>query len=439
MASRDEKRDQASADLLRRTLASSEVVGAPSSQADDCPDPEILAAYSERALDADEAVRCELHFSKCARCRDELAAMARAVAPASRPPRISWIWTWGWIALAPVTAVLLMVGVCIAPRPNSNRAPLQVHPLVAEQAPGEPPPNGAPSESRALDSTEQPAPARNEKRPAESRIQSNAGSMQHTAPDYTAAINLEPEEPAISRAPTDKAVTGSSVKELPLQSRDYTELQKLTKPVPPKPSTQAPGGGVRSDVAQPRAQSETVTVQSEIATATTAAPVPHSLADNSDANAGVAPAAAPKKSRPMMMAGSANAGATQMLVAQPPLDRSTRVLILSPDPQVLWRLSSGHYVERSADAGATWRTQWTSPTAQVVAGSAPSTGVCWLVGKSGIVLLTTDANKWHTITPPVDADFTSVVATDASSATISATDGRGFQTSDGGKHWTAVP
>src|SRR3984885_9805973 len=187
MASRDEKRDQASADLLRRTLASSEVVGAPGSQADDCPDPEILAAYSERALDADETVRCELHFSKCARCRDELAAMARAVAPASRPPRISWIWTWGWIALAPVTAVLLIAGIFMAHRPNSNRATLQVHPLVAEQAPGAHPPHAAileaprtepaapaPSETRALDSTEQPAPARIEKRPAESRIQSNS-------------------------------------------------------------------------------------------------------------------------------------------------------------------------------------------------------------------------------------------------------------------------
>src|SRR3984885_2120484 len=203
MASRDEKRDKASADLLRRTLASS--AAAPGSQADDCPDPEILAAYTERALDADETARYELHFSRCARCRDELAAMARAVAPAPRPPRISWIWTWGWIALAPVTAVLLIAGIFIVRRPYSNRATVEVRPLVAEQVPGEPPPNAAileaprtepaapaPSETRALDSTEQPAPARIEKRPAESRIQSNAGSMQHTAPDSTAALSSEP-------------------------------------------------------------------------------------------------------------------------------------------------------------------------------------------------------------------------------------------------------
>jgi hypothetical protein len=445
MALRDEKRDKASVDLLRRSLASSATAAEP------CPEPEILAAYSERALDGDETARYELHFSRCARCRDELTAMARAAAPAPRPLRISWIWTWGWIALAPVTAVLLIAGIFITRRPYSNRATLEVHPLIAEQAPGEPPTNGAildapraqsaapaPSETKALNSTEQPTPARIEKGPAESRIQANARSMQRTAPDYTAAVNSEPEQPAISPAPVDKTVTRSSVTELPLQSRNYTELQELTKPAPSKSSSQTPSGGVQSDIARPRAQTQTITVQSEAATATTAAPVPQSLADNSAGNAGVAPAAAPKKSRPIMTAGSSNAVATQMLVAQPPLNRSARVLVVSPDPQVLWRISSGRYVEMSADAGATWRTQWTSPTAQVVAGSAPSTGVCWLVGNGGILLLTTDANKWHTITPPEDADFTSVVAMDASSATISATDGRSFQTSDGGKHWTAV-
>jgi photosystem II stability/assembly factor-like uncharacterized protein len=127
------------------------------------------------------------------------------------------------------------------------------------------------------------------------------------------------------------------------------------------------------------------------------------------------------------------------MAVEAPLDRSTRMLVPSPDPQVLWRISGGRYVEMSADAGSTWRTQWTSPTAHVVAGSAPSIDTCWLVGRGGIVLLTTDANKWHTITPPADTDFASVAAVDASSATVSATDGRRFKTTDGGKHWTLAP
>src|SRR5580704_12177843 len=58
--------------VLRRSLASS-----PGAE-EACPDPEILAAYSERSLDADETARFELHFSHCARCREQLAAMVRS-------------------------------------------------------------------------------------------------------------------------------------------------------------------------------------------------------------------------------------------------------------------------------------------------------------------------------------------------------------------------
>ena len=53
MPLRDKNRDQdkPAADLLRRNLASA--AGAE----DTCPDPEILAAYSERSLDGDEIAR----------------------------------------------------------------------------------------------------------------------------------------------------------------------------------------------------------------------------------------------------------------------------------------------------------------------------------------------------------------------------------------------
>jgi photosystem II stability/assembly factor-like uncharacterized protein len=128
-----------------------------------------------------------------------------------------------------------------------------------------------------------------------------------------------------------------------------------------------------------------------------------------------------------------------MVVVEAPFDRAARTLVRSPDPQVLWRISSGRYVERSVNGGATWRVQWTKADANVVAGSAPSADTCWLVGRGGIVLLTTDANKWRTLTPPADADFGSVAAVDASSATVTATDGRQFKTSDGGKHWSLAP
>jgi Photosynthesis system II assembly factor YCF48 len=466
----DHNRDKASADLLRRTLASSAATGAPGAETDACPDPEILAAYAERSLDAGETTRYELHFSQCTRCREELAAMARATAPAPRPARIRWIGTWGWVALAPVTAVLLITAIFIARRPAANRAAIE-QPIVAMQTPSQPPVNAAipearaaepaapaPSEMKALDSTEQPGLAHIEKVPAESRIQSNAGSMQRTAPDFTAAVNAKNEGSAVSPAPADKTVSGSSVANLPLQSRNFSNVinAPAQAKAPRAPATQTPGGGVpygagnlRAQLQSPTSESPqpavsaqhadvldaTVTVDQGLVPA--AAPVPQSLADNST---GAPAEAAPKKARPLFMAGAAGGAAVnQMVVVEAPLDRAARTLVRSPDPHVLWRISNGRYVEMSADGGTTWRTQWTNATAHVVAGSAPSADTCWLVGRGGIVLLTTDANKWHAVTPPADGDFASVIAVDASSATITTTDGRSFQTSDGGKHWASAP
>src|SRR5665213_861557 len=43
-----------------------------------CPDAEVIAAYSERALGTDELAQCEDHFATCARCRNILKVLAAA-------------------------------------------------------------------------------------------------------------------------------------------------------------------------------------------------------------------------------------------------------------------------------------------------------------------------------------------------------------------------
>jgi photosystem II stability/assembly factor-like uncharacterized protein len=167
------------------------------------------------------------------------------------------------------------------------------------------------------------------------------------------------------------------------------------------------------------------------AAATAAAPIPTRLSPP--------PVAAAKKQSAAALSAANGFGVNQTVSVETPTDRDQRTIVRSPDPQILWRISSGRYVERSTDAGAIWRAQWTSVDAHVVAGSAPSAETCWLVGRSGIVLLTTDGSRWRTIEPPANADFVSVAATDGSSATVTTTDGRKFTTSDSGKHWTPAP
>jgi photosystem II stability/assembly factor-like uncharacterized protein len=96
-------------------------------------------------------------------------------------------------------------------------------------------------------------------------------------------------------------------------------------------------------------------------------------------------------------------------------------------------------VERSTDGGASWARLDTGVGAVLTAGHAPSALVCWLVGRDGTVLLTTDAGTWQRVSLPTGNDLLTVEATDASVAIVRTVEGRAFRTLDGGVTWAAVP
>jgi hypothetical protein len=110
--------------------------------------------------------------------------------------------------------------------------------------------------------------------------------------------------------------------------------------------------------------------------------------------------------------------------------------ILSPDPAVRWRIV-GSAVQHSANGGATWEAAPIGIAAELIAGAAPSAMVCWLVGRDGIVLLTTDGRTWRRVPFPEMTDLSSVRATDAGAlvVSVSTADGRTFVTIDGGLTW----
>jgi hypothetical protein len=454
MPERDKDRDQSkpAADLLRRSLDSQ------AAAEDACPDPEILAAYFEHSLDADETARYELHFSRCARCRETLAAMVHAGEPAgaagekrARTPGTAWIWDWRW--LAPATAALIFVVIAVVFRP-SHRPPEQ--PLVAMNQPASPPADMA--------AKPESAPAESSRAPGDSAsgVPSTSGAIDRAAPNLDSAKSKT--APPVKSVPPSGDERTDFASSVPLTGRNFEQLDTLKKSAV-APKTESPGlggngvgNGAGNGVGIP-STSQTVTVEATTAPVTSApppaaAPVPPEI---SASNVGGAAAPAAQRARQATSAQetqvvtetaqdnhvvaslSSSAAMTESVMVQSADDRSARTLVRSPDPDVLWRISSGRFVERSKDAGATWRVQWTSANARVVAGAAPSVETCWLVGRNGIILLTTDGKKWKTIAPPAEADFVEVEATDASSATVTTTDDRKFTTSDGGKRWAPAP
>lgn len=111
--------------------------------------------------------------------------------------------------------------------------------------------------------------------------------------------------------------------------------------------------------------------------------------------------------------------------------------VQSPDGNVRWRLE-GATVSRTSNGGATWSEQFTGTATLLTAGSSPSPSVCWVVGRRGVVLLSTDSQTWRRLEfPDPAADLGQVIALDANTATVTALDGRVFRTADGGRTWTA--
>src|ERR1700687_3853107 len=74
---RDESADtQRDAALARRLGGALDQLNPQSAK--DCPDAEIIAAYAEHALGADELAQCEDHFATCGRRRNILRVLAAA-------------------------------------------------------------------------------------------------------------------------------------------------------------------------------------------------------------------------------------------------------------------------------------------------------------------------------------------------------------------------
>jgi hypothetical protein len=426
MASRD--RDKPAAGLLRRSLAH------PAGAEADCPPPDILAAYYERSLDAAETARYELHFSQCAHCREKLAAISRvgefaAAADESTQHNARWVWLWDWRWLAPAAAVLAIVIVWAARRPAPTRTPGQTPPpLVAMSRPAELPATSMTRESLPETSVAVP------------RSSSAAESAARTAPNSISSKALPSASETLHVLAEKKPARPAT--NLPLAGRNYSQLDTLAK------SAEAPkSAAAQSAVAAgPAADISAGALQS----ASSSAPPPPPPAPAPAANrmatsesvvveAEVAPQALKtKREAPPAKIGRYTAGSAKA-VLETAEQRSAGTLIRTPDPNVLWRIAGGSFVERSRDAGTTWQAQMPQFDAHLVAGSAPAAKICWLVGRNGIILLTKDGTKWKTIPPPVPADFVDVAARDASSAMVTAADGHKFSTSDSGKHWNALP
>jgi len=115
-------------------------------------------------------------------------------------------------------------------------------------------------------------------------------------------------------------------------------------------------------------------------------------------------------------------------------------IVLAPNGTVRWRLLPAGKIERSSDGGITWSPQNSGVSVELLKGSAPSYAVCWIVGRGGTVLRTTDGGgHWNKVTPPNTGDIIGIRGMDSMYAIVyDATAGVPVRlaTYDGGVSWS---
>jgi hypothetical protein len=343
-----------------------------------CVDAEQLAAWSDGALSPAERTSIEAHLASCARCLSMLAAFSDA----------------------------------------AHEGSVSVHEGVVPLREPEQPPRG-PGLWRWVVPIGTAAAA---------VVICLVIPARPPAPDFSPTNNVARDE-AASSAPAPQRLDERPA----YQGRESTPRQAPASPPPAALSKAAdPASRFEQDQRQrqEKAEQEAVSLTEEpAAKAREAAPklaANEALSDRLGAAAGAraqAPAPPPPTPAP-----------APSVAALRRADAAT-IDIASPDPARRWRIRVG-LVERTTAGGSTWQ-QATIPSGAIVTGGAsPAPDVCWLVGPSGTVLRTTDGLTFEAMSIAGAGTLTSIRATDATHASVTADDGRTYSTSDGGRSWT---
>jgi putative zinc finger protein len=379
--------------------------------------PDMLAAYVDEALTAVERSETERHLAGCADCQAILRVIVETepepVAPARRWGALKWLVP----LMAAATAVVVWVAV-----PQRSVQPTSVAPLEIQIA----------STTSAL-----PEPSR----PLGQSSPSLSGARAADAERAAQALRDESER-ALAKSFDARGQTANTRRDAASrETRARNEVDALgaraaAKPAAPS-TTSAPAAS--APVPTPAAAPMAAAVPPVTTSAPAAAPVAGAASPAAPGAAGAAPAQVTAGGAPAPARKAAETAAVGSLQEAVQLRRGVSLeQIASPDGSVVLRFLPGvatQRVERSTDRGTTWTPQTLGVEVILTSGACPSRDVCWVVGRGGAVLLSTDAKTWRRIAFPVVADLVGIVAESALSATVTTADGRRFQTRDSGQTW----
>ena len=379
-----------------------------------CVDAEVLAAWMDGALSDQTLAQVEKHAGGCTRCQALLASMAKAT-PAVEPRPWWRAVSAKWLVPIAAVATALLVWVSVGSRrerlttPPAQSAATTVPTAPEPTTPPEPasPPTGQSAHSLADSVKERPIELKKDaviEQEARRKSATAAGNTAEAPPRLDALDKTADAVSARPRAGIAGGVAGG------VASAPYSV------PPPAAPAQPAPASPPPQQAAGGPSQSRAAAAETSVAETVKITP--------------------------------------DMTAKQLAADRGSSTVafggtleIRSPQSDYRWRIVPPSGIQRSVDGGATWSIVDSVPV-QVAAGavpamvlttgSSPSRDVCWIVGRAGVVLVTTDGATWQRRAVPGSPDLIGVRAADGRSATVTTADGHQYSTSDGGVTWTLV-
>ncbi len=360
-----------------------------------CIDAETLAAWADGGLTKDEAAAVEVHLADCERCTSMLATFARTIPPAPATESLWQRWHLRW--LVPIATAATVVSLYV---------------LIPRQQPARIATSGAAAPSTEALPEPAPPPAEPLKSATRQEVQTRDAKEQDTGP-WLEATRRSQEKPAD---------------------------EKLEK-----------RADAAANVAQPGSLNETVAVPPTAALAPALEREESKLADAQKSERFSPPvaAAAPAPASPPAPAAAAPAEPARSAVSNDNLARARAPLastvsgttmfeVVSPNPMTRWRVAGAGQVERSTNGGSQWERATLPESATLTGGSSPSPSICWLVGRSGVIYVTTDGLRFARVPFTDRTDFVSIQAIDARRATVVTTGGLTMRTEDRGANWVRV-
>lgn len=452
---RQRQPDDAMDALLRRGLQQSAAPG--------CPSTDVLAAYFERTLPGKEAPHWEMHFSQCAHCQEQLAALARmeteveAPAPGERPAAGFSFLKWRWLApaLASLGAMALWVVIRgpetkpVATTASSQTTASQPVPLaeavtdeakVLESAKANVPARATAEKSTVVASTGAKPAVTAPKAEADAAVggplTKDAGKAAALASaDKSDKMQLAEarEEPALRADADQKKKEALNVAALaPAKRPENAPAEaKLTAGVNPANEREAgqkpqQAGGERPQGAESAAPSgqQTEKQRTRFAQAPPQAAAGAVLEAQQQSVLGRTQEAPPKQAQEALRD-------TATSRALPRLQFAATVV----QGRVEWRFYSDGKIERYDERLKSGDTMASPVKQELLAASAPSEKVCWAVGRRGVILRVVVGSPWKAVGSPTEENLVFIEARDGLQATVRTASGKVYSTTDGGQTW----